>query len=261
MSERHDAYRHLASHYDYHRCDWYAAAFGPRLFSLLETRGFARSRILDAGCGTGTLALAFAGRGYEVTGLDLSESMLEVARKKDPGSRVRWVRGDVTSFELSSPAAFDVITCVGDTLNHLATLDEWEQAFRGFAHRLRPGGVLYADVLTLRGLERLDHYAVTDFPDRALLLGFIFEPESGRSTMKLTSFVPSGDRGLFERVSETVTEWGQPVDGIMDRLRRSGFDRIERLWNEAADPEEEERLTLLAVQREDVDTIRKEDAR
>ena len=249
MSERHDAYRSLAGRYDFHRCDWYADAFGPRLFPFLTERGHAGGSVLDAGCGTGTLALAFVREGYTVTGIDLSEAMLAAAREKDRERKVRWRRADVTDFDLlegGETPPFDVITCVGDTVNHLRTLEEWEAAFRAFARHLPPGGALYLDVMTLRGLAALDHYAVTDLPDRAVILGFMFEPATGRSTMKLTSFTRREGDGAFDRASETITEWGHPVAGILERLRRAGFAEPERLWARSEDPEAEERLTVFA---------------
>jgi SAM-dependent methyltransferase len=249
MTTHHDAYRDLAGHYDLHRCDWYAGAFGPRLFPLLAERGLAGGRVLDAGCGTGTLALAFDREGYTVSGIDLSEAMLATAREKDREGKIRWRKADITDFDLTEGGAappFDLITSVGDTVNHLQSLDEWEAAFRAFARHLRPGGALYLDVMTLRGLAALDHYAVTDLPDRAVILGFMFEPATGRSTMKLTSFTRRESDGAFERSSETITEWGHPVAAILDRLARAGFTEPERLWARSEDPEAEERLTVLA---------------
>jgi len=252
MSDRHDAYRSLAGHYDFHRCDWYADAFGPRLFPLLAERGYAGGRVLDAGCGTGTLALAFDREGYRVTGIDFSEAMLDAAREKDPGGRIRWRKADITGFDLTgggSEPPFDLITSVGDTVNHLETLDEWESAFRAFARHLRPGGALYLDVMTLRGLAALDHYAITDLPDRAVILGFMFEPATGRSTMKLTAFTRREPDGAFERSSETISEWGHPVAAILERLERAGFAEPERFWTRSEDPEGDERLTLFARRR------------
>lgn len=58
----------------------------------------AGSSILDMGCGTGRHALELAKRGYEVTGVDISEGMLEQARKKaeEANVSVRWIRADAT---------------------------------------------------------------------------------------------------------------------------------------------------------------------
>jgi SAM-dependent methyltransferase len=246
VNARIDSYRELAAVYDAHRCDWYAEAFGPRLFPLLEERGFRGARVLDAGCGTGTLALALADRGHTVWGIDLSRPMLDAAREKDREGRITWREGDVTAFDFGLETPFDVITCVGDTLNHLSTLEDWGAAFGRFARHLRPGGMLYFDVMTRRGLQQLDRYTVSDLPDRAFILGFVFEPDSSRSTMKLTSFTRMKDAPGFERVSQTVTEWGQPVRGILDRLEGAGFVRFERLWGRATDPEDDERLSAIA---------------
>ncbi len=246
MTPRHDPYAEFASHYDRQRCDWFAATYGPALFALLEERGFRGARVLDAGCGTGTLTLALAGRGHDTAGMDLSEAMLQVARAKDREHRVAWSRGDVTGFDLGSGKPFDVVTCVGDTLNHLERLEEWEAAFTAFARHLRPGGALFFDAVTVRGLERLDRYAVTDLEDTAMLVGFIYEPAGRRSTMKLTSFARLAGSGLFERASEVVTEWGQPAAGVLAALERAGFGSWERVWARSGDPEADERLTVLA---------------
>jgi len=245
VTQRADAYRHIAAHYELHGCDWYAQTFGPRLARLLEERGYGKSRVLDAGCGTGTLALNLRAEGHAVAGIDLSEAKLEVARAKDPEGRIAWTQGDVTDFNLGAQP-FDVVTCVGDTLNHLSRIEEWEAAFRSFARHLRPGGALYFDVMTRKGLEWLDTYQVTDRGDRVLILGFIYEPNTGRSTMKLTSF-RRVDGSMYERMSDTVTEWGQTVASIYEALGRAGFKNPERLWGRAELPEDDERLTVLAT--------------
>jgi SAM-dependent methyltransferase len=244
VADRTDAYRNIAAHYELHACDWYAHAFGPRLIGLLEERGFSRSRLLDAGCGTGTLALSLSREGHEVTGIDFSEAMLAVARSKDPEQRIVWKEADVTAFDLGRQ--FDVVTCVGDTLNHLALIEEWEAAFKNFAKHLRAGGQLYFDVMTRKGLEWLDTYQVIDRDHRVLILGFIYEPSTARSTMKLTSF-RRVEGSTYERVSDTVTEWGQTVTSIFQALERAGFKNVERLWGRAELPEDDERLTVIAT--------------
>lgn len=62
--------------------------------------------ILDMGCGTGRHAVELAKRGYRVTGVDISEGMLEVARKKaeTEGASVRWVQADaIRPLDLLAP--------------------------------------------------------------------------------------------------------------------------------------------------------------
>lgn len=68
-------------------------------------------RILDLGCGTGSLALRLADLGHTVTGLDPAPGMLEVARAKDTASRMRWIAGDARDFALGE--TFDLIIMTG----------------------------------------------------------------------------------------------------------------------------------------------------
>ena len=76
---------------------------------------FPGSRILDVGCGTGRHSIEFAKRGYCVTGLDLSEGMLSVARTNAQVAEVdvRWVQADATDFTLDEKFDFGLSLCEG----------------------------------------------------------------------------------------------------------------------------------------------------
>lgn len=68
--------------------------------------------VLDAGCGTGRVAIELARHGIDVVGVDLDESMLDVARRAAPG--LRWVAADLASVDLGR--AFDVVVLAGNVL-------------------------------------------------------------------------------------------------------------------------------------------------
>lgn len=68
-------------------------------------------RILDLGCGTGSLALRLANLGHSVTGLDPAPGMLDVARAKDKADMVRWIAGDARDVALGE--TFDLIIMTG----------------------------------------------------------------------------------------------------------------------------------------------------
>ena len=239
-------YDAIAHRYDAHGWDWYAPTTGERLLALLAERGVtAGSRILDAGCGTGTLALRLAGAGYEVAGVDLSPSMIERARGKDTARRVDWREGDITALELDT--RFDAIVTVADVLNHLPDLDRWEAAFRSFHRHLRPGGLLVADVMTARGLAQMDQQSVQERGGVTLILAIVWEPRERRSTLKVTSFAPApSDPGRYERTSETISEWAFPIADVLERVAHAGFSPVERVWGTEAEAEDDDRLTILA---------------
>src|SRR5271170_5277012 len=96
-------------------------ANGARVLDAIERFMPEASSLLELGCGTG-LVLAHLDPVTALTGLDRSSGMLEVAARRVP--RARLVRGDMASFDLGT--RFDVVICVFDTLNHLATFDGWK---------------------------------------------------------------------------------------------------------------------------------------
>jgi demethylmenaquinone methyltransferase/2-methoxy-6-polyprenyl-1,4-benzoquinol methylase len=93
------------------------------------------TRVLDACCGTGDLAIAAQREGGRVTGVDFSKRMLERARRKAP--EVEWVQGDVMALPFED-ASFDAVT-VGFGVRNVADLEE---GLRELRRVLRPGGRL-----------------------------------------------------------------------------------------------------------------------
>jgi demethylmenaquinone methyltransferase / 2-methoxy-6-polyprenyl-1,4-benzoquinol methylase len=91
------------------------------------------SRALDVGTGTGDLAIALARRGAEVTGLDFSERMLELARGKAPG--LEWVHGNALELPYGD-GEFDAVT-VGFGARNFADLG---RGLAEMARVTRPGG-------------------------------------------------------------------------------------------------------------------------
>jgi 2-polyprenyl-3-methyl-5-hydroxy-6-metoxy-1,4-benzoquinol methylase len=246
MTMRHDAYQGLAGHYDLHGWDWYASTYGAKLMALLEERGLAAgASILDAGCGTGSLAVMLARAGYRVTGVDLSPGMIARAKAKDPSGEVDWRVGDITALELG--ATFDAAVSVADVFNHLELLADWESALRSIHRHVGPGGLVCIDAMTCRGLEQMDVQLVQERGGVTLILSIIYERAVRRSTLKMTSFAPSaaGPPG-YDRAQETITEWGQPVREVLPLFARAGFSDVERVWATSDEAESDDRLTLLA---------------
>jgi demethylmenaquinone methyltransferase/2-methoxy-6-polyprenyl-1,4-benzoquinol methylase len=105
-------------------------------------------RVLDACCGTGDLALEAERRGGRVVGLDFSERMLELARKKS--TTIEWVQGDALALPFPD-GDFDAAT-VGFGVRNLEDL---EAGLHELARVLRPGGrVAVLEITQPQGILR-----------------------------------------------------------------------------------------------------------
>ncbi|MGN6131544.1 MAG: class I SAM-dependent methyltransferase [Nocardioidaceae bacterium] len=100
------------------------------------------SRVLDAGCGTGRVAIRLAALGYDVVGLDADESMLGVARKQAP--MLPWVHADLADLPSEdSLAAFDLVVMAGNVVP-LLTPGTLSDVLNGLVAMLRADGLLVA---------------------------------------------------------------------------------------------------------------------
>jgi SAM-dependent methyltransferase len=102
-------------------------------------QAYAPRLVLDAGCGTGRVAVELARRGVAVVGVDGDPDMIDAARAKAPG--LRWVVGDLA--ELALPDRFDVVLLAGNVVPYV-TADRRAAAVAACARHLAPGGVLLA---------------------------------------------------------------------------------------------------------------------
>jgi SAM-dependent methyltransferase len=144
---------------------------------LIETllRDNGGSHVLDAGCGTGRVAIELAGRGIRVVGVDADAGMLRTARAKAPD--LTWIEADLAAIDGKlDGAAFDLIALAGNVMIYLEPGTEG-RVLDGLAGHLADGGLLVAgfslrpDRLTLpayhalaeaAGLHLVAHWSTWD---------------------------------------------------------------------------------------------------
>ncbi len=120
--------------------------------------GFEPQSVLDAGCGTGRVAIELARRGIETVGVDLDAGFIARATTKDP--EIEWHRADLATVDLGR--GFDVIVAAGNVMIFLAPGTEGA-VVANLARHVLPGGRLItgfqvrADRLPL---DRFDALAV-----------------------------------------------------------------------------------------------------
>jgi SAM-dependent methyltransferase len=140
------AYEQIAPVYDDFTAHHDYTAWIDSLLRLGTTHGLRGETVLDVGCGSGKGFMPLLDGGWQVTALDISPSMVELARAKvGPGVRI-----EVADMrELPTYGSFDLVLCLDDAINYLHTAAELERALRGMAANLDPEGLLIFDSNTL----------------------------------------------------------------------------------------------------------------
>jgi len=156
--------------------------------------------LLELACGTGNVLKHFADK-YEVSGLDISSSMLEKARKKIPD--VPLFQKNIADFSLDRK--YDVVLCMYDSINHVLEYENWVRTFRCAANHLNPGGIFLFDMNTLERLDRLSQS-----------LGSLQQEDDSYIAMKLT------------KKDKNITNWNVKVfQRVKDNLYEMSEDNIE----------------------------------
>ena len=189
----------------------------------LACAGRHRARILDAGCGTGRHARGLLDRGHEVELLDASARLLDLARRRCPGSPTH--EADLCSLGL--PQHFDAVTCRG-VLNDLVTDAERDAALASFARVLHPGGLVFLDV---REAEASRARADGSPRRRTVTMGagaslaFVSRPrwQDGRLLVAETYELTTPDGGASSHDYDfEMRPWA--AHELRERLTRAGFD-------------------------------------
>ena len=164
--------------------------------------GFNRAaRILDIGCGTGRHSIELAKRGYAVTGIDLSESMLERAREKALADNLTIDFRMLDARALPFKEEFDLVIMICEGGFALMETDEMNfSILDGASRALKKGGKFI--FTTLNGLFPLFHslkefYAAAAGGDGATYKGITFDLMTFRDHNKMTLVDDSGQELVF----------------------------------------------------------------
>lgn len=135
----------------YKHRDWHnAAREAEQMAAWLQIP--AGASILDIGCGMGRHSKALAGAGYQVTGVDLSNTLLDVAREQDSEGIVEWRHGDMRSLPFAD-GAFDATVNLFTSFGYFSLEEDNVNVLRHIRRVLRPKGSFLIDFLNPRFVE------------------------------------------------------------------------------------------------------------
>lgn len=220
-------YRDLAPFYDAMNAEIDYETWADNVVATLQRRSpHPVQCILDLGCGTGSMTIPLAKRGFDVVGLDLSPEMLSVAaaraEKAGVTDRIQWTQQDMRDFSLYGTV--DAAICTLDGINHLRTVGDLTACLGRVSEYLTPGGFFLFDLNSRFRFETV--YAdeiYTMETDRAFCVWQNdYRPKSKLCDFWITLFIRRED-GTYLRRDSRETERYYPLATVKRCLAYTGF--------------------------------------
>lgn len=183
-------------------------------------------RLLDMGCGTGSLTVRLAERGFKAIGQDASPDMLTFAAAKS--DKVEWICQKMEETELGEEV--DAIVSTLDSVNHLPDRAAVERCFRRAAENLKNGGAFVFDVNTVRKHRETlgSNTFVYDVDGVYCVWTNTFDPTDNGVDIELDLFFEEED-GSYSRGGESFREIAFSERELREMLAAAGFEVV-NVW-------------------------------
>ena len=205
--------------------------------------------VLDLGCGTGRMTLELARRSYDMTGIDFSPEMLDIARSaaEKEGHDILWLCQDMREFELYGTV--DAAVCCLDCINHLEDESDLDKCFSLVHNYLIPDGIFVFDINGRYKFENIysDNTFTMEEDGGVCIWENFYDEESRICDFYITLFKECDD-GRYERYDDNQSERMYTLDDIKSALERCKMEFMYALGDLDFSPgsDECERIYIVA---------------
>lgn len=177
-------------------------------------------KVLDLACGTATLCTMLKLKGYKPSGLDLSESILEIAQEKMKVNHLSFplYHSDMTSFEIDDK--FNMITCFFDSVNFLENKKQIKKLFDCVYEHLDTNGYFILDIFSKELLEEYSNNKIND--DYITFKLDWTTKKASPTTLKHTIRIIEGDDTFIENYYEYYYDITDVLDHRFKVIKISG---------------------------------------
>jgi SAM-dependent methyltransferase len=205
----------------------FARDAAPGVLERIRGAGFTRGLVVDLGCGSGLWARALLDAGFDVLGVDLSDDLLAIARRRAP--EARFVAGSLLDVALPPCVA---VTALSEVVNYAADARAGRDALAALARRVHaalvPGGLLLFDALG-PAHEPPARRRWREGPDWVVLSELTDGPGPRRRTRRVVVFRRDADAGAWRRTDEVHPLWLADPDEVCTDLAAAGFADVAAL--------------------------------
>ncbi len=182
---------------------------------------------LDLGCGTGSMTLELSRLGYDMTGVDISPEMLDVARGRAEAEgldgKILWLMQDMTAFELYGTVDL-AVSCL-DCINHLTKREELMKCLLLVHNYLSPNGIFIFDINGRAKFEKVyaDNSFVYETDEGVVVWQNSYNERSRLCDFYITAFSEDAD-GRYSRSDAVERERMYTLGSIKRALSEAGFE-------------------------------------
>lgn len=196
--------------------NYYPEIFGEQLLEWLQRHGIQPKTSMDLACGTGILCKILHDSGIRASGMDFSSGMIEIAGREHPD-----IHYDVADMIIYRPETqFDLITCTGDALNHIADLSDVARIFCNVYAYTSQGGYFIFDILNENEVSTSEPFEM-DFSETVRVWFRMTRPAENQVNLKIRVY-ENGKLQFEENIRETIHD----PSVICDLLREAGFEVV-----------------------------------
>lgn len=222
------------------------------VISLLREEGIDDGLVLDLGCGTGSLTEILAREGYDMTGIDLSPDMLQIAMEKrmESGRDILYLNQDMREFELYGTVRAIISIC--DSMNYLLEKKDLVQTLRLANNYLDPGGIFIFDLNTEHKYRDIlgQCTIAEDREESSFIWDNNFDEETGINEYNLSLFIQE-EEDLYRKYQETHYQKAYSLDEVKAAVKEAGMElaAIYDAFTRNAPSENSERIYVIARER------------
>ena len=192
---------------------------------LIKMHGGKKNILLDLACGTGSLSEEFSRMGYDVIGVDASETMLNEAldKKFESGLNIQYLCQDMTKLDMFG--TIDVTICALDSLNHLANVDAVKKTIGRVSLFCEPVGLFIFDVNTPFKHKNIlgNNTFVYDMEEVYCVWQNTYSEDNNRVEIFLDMFEKQ-ENGSYKRYEESFAEIAPEMSVIEQIVADSGME-------------------------------------
>ena len=181
--------------------------------------------VIDLGCGTGSISLRMAQKGYNVLGIDYSEEMLTQAEQKFRENNITIPLYHQDIRELVMDKTVDIVISTFDTLNYILDEKDIEKIFKKVFEVLKKDALFIFDINTPYKLKEIlgDNIFTYNTEEISYIWENDFDDKENICQMCLTFFILDQETGLYERFEEFHEQKSYEIDYLIDILHKTGF--------------------------------------